>query len=115
MGKTGGKGYKEELQEQYLIIFRCAPMTIDNFKAIREILLLLERSMDDAILDTSIISSRTLGISENRLKAILIMLIEEGFIAGASVDKSRHGSVVVCDVEYTHITLAGLEYLRDNT
>lgn len=87
---------------------------MDNFKIIYKILHILEQAMDLDEFDCELISAEELGISENRRKAILGMLLEEGYIKGAVALRSIGGSGIKIGPG-TPITLKGLEYLNDNS
>ena len=55
---------------------------MDNFKVIYKILKLLEVAMDCDEFDRNQLTAEYLGISKNRLDAILTMLQEEGYVHG---------------------------------
>lgn len=84
---------------------------MDNFKIIYKILRLLEESMDYDEFDTGLLSPELLGVSENRMNAILIMLQDEGYISGIIYRKGLNGVKLNKPV----ITLKGLEYLEENS
>lgn len=86
---------------------------MDNFKVIYKILRILEQALDLDEFDPGLVSAVALGISENRWKAILGMLLEEGYIKGAVALRSIGGSSIKTEPG-TSITLKGLEYLNDN-
>lgn len=87
---------------------------MDNFKIIYRILRILEQSLDLDEFNRSLISADTLEISENRWKAIMEMLLDEGYIKGAVVLRSIGGSGIKIGPDIS-ITLKGLEYLNDNS
>lgn len=87
---------------------------MDNFKIIYKILHILEQALDMDEFDRELISAEVLGISENRYKAILGMLLDEGYIKGIVVLRSIGGSGIKTG-SGTSITLKGLEYLNDNS
>ena len=89
-------------------------MLEDNFRVIREILTILEKSMDDSILKPYSIDAKALGVSENRLMAIVVMLIDEGYITGEQPIRNTATRTFITESERLRITLKGLEYLRDN-
>ena len=90
-------------------------MLDDNFRVIREILTILERSMDDSIFDTTNITSNALGISENRLKSILLLMVNAGLIFGSDIKRTSAGVSYIEEPQNIRISLKGLEYLRDNS
>lgn len=87
---------------------------MDNFKIIYKILRILEQSLDIDEFDRSLISAAALGISENRWKAIMEMLLDEGYIKGVVVLRSIGGSGIKIGPDIT-ITIKGLEYLNANS
>lgn len=84
---------------------------MDNFKIIYKILRLLEEAMDYEEFDVSLLNPELLGVSENRMNAILIMLQDEGYITGIIYRKGLNGVKLNKPV----ITLKGLEYLEENS
>jgi hypothetical protein len=86
---------------------------LDNFKIIYKILKILEAAMDYEELDTDSLSPERLGITENRYNAIIMMLIDSGYIKGVDVIKSIGGTSLRMD--RAQITLKGLEYLNENS
>lgn len=87
---------------------------MDNFTVIYKILSSLEKSLDMEEIDTDRISPKTLGISEERWKKYIEMLVDAGYIKGISIKKYTDGQMIV-NVEGIRITLKGLEYLSENT
>ena len=87
---------------------------MDNFRVIFKILSILESSLDDESVDIDRLSAKTLNISENRLNSLLKMLSDSGYIEGVSVRRYNDGGVVII-VNNIKITLAGLEYLSENS
>ena len=86
---------------------------MNNFTIIYKILKALEKAMDLEKFDLSTISPDILKISDNRWFAIMEMLIENGFVAGATVEHYYAGSKIVD--RGISITLKGLEYLQNNS
>lgn len=87
---------------------------MDNFKIIYRILRTLEQSMDLEEFDKSLISAEALGISENRWRALMEMLLEEGYVKGAVAVKSIYSTGIKIGPDFG-ITLKGLEYLNENS
>lgn len=85
---------------------------MDNFKVIYKILKLLEVAMDYDEFDRSQLTAEYLGISKNRLNAILIMLQEEGYVHGVMNAQGLRGVKLSRNFG---ITLKGLEYLEENS
>ena len=86
---------------------------MNNFTIIYKILKALEKAMDLEKFDLSTISPDILKISDNRWFAIMEMLIENSFVAGATVEHYYAGSKIVD--RGIRITLKGLEYLQNNS
>lgn len=85
-----------------------------DFKVIYKILKAFEKAMDLDEFDVErAITAQSLGISENRLKAIFKMLLKEGYLDGGIF-------VNCCGIQGIKwdepaITLKGLEYLQSNS
>lgn len=86
---------------------------MDNFKIIYKILKMLEKAMDYDEPDTSVISADSLGISQNRWDAIMVMLQEDGYVEGVHYVKTMGMKGV--KLTNLRITLKGLEYLEENS
>ena len=87
---------------------------MDNFNIIYKILKNLEIAMDYDEFDIESISAETLGISENRWNAIIEMMINENYIKGVAIINNIGGRGVKIGRDI-RITLAGLEYLENNS
>lgn len=85
-----------------------------DFNTIYKILAALKASMDYEIFDLKLISAERLGVSEPRRIALLMMLVQAGYITGLSFDEAADGSIMM-SVGRTRITLKGLEYLEENS
>ena len=59
-----------------------------DFNTIYKILAALKASMDYEIFDLKLISAERLGVSEPRLIALLMMLVQAGYITGLSFDEA---------------------------
>lgn len=86
---------------------------MNNFSVIYKILKTLEKAMDFDEFDIKQIYPNVFGISENRWMKILEMLINEGYITGASIEHFMAGDKL--SVNNMRITLKGLEYLNENS
>lgn len=86
---------------------------MDNFKAIYQILRYLEKAMDYAEPDYMPIKAETLGLTEDRWKAIIRMLAHDGYIEGVTVKNYMNSINVILRFDPA-ITLKGLEYLHEN-
>ena len=85
----------------------------ENFKAIYTILRKLERAMDCQEFDSESISANTLGITRERWKRIIEMLVVSGYVTGITVSRDMGNDINIGFVSPT-ITLKGLEYLEEN-
>ena len=88
----------------------------ENFKIIYKILKILESSMDYEVFDVQRISASALGITDVRLKKVLKILLENGYVSGFEVKKyigDPHENII--GLENIQITLRGLEYLEENS
>lgn len=89
---------------------------MNNFSVNYKILRLLEKNMDYNEFDPESISPASLGISRERRDALLVMLAENGYIAGLSLRPiSGEAKPALRCLENTVITLKGLEYLEENS
>lgn len=87
---------------------------MDNFKTIYRILRYLEKAMDYDEPDMEQISAETLRISQQRWVVIMEMLVKEGYVEGIAVKRSIDGSVTISG-HAPRITMAGLQYLQENS
>ena len=87
---------------------------MNNFKYIYRILKYLEAALDVAAPDMTPIKAESLGLTEERWKALMQMLSKEGYIDGLSC-KQFIGEECVMRIEKVKITLKGLEYLEENS
>ena len=86
----------------------------ENFQIIYNILRRLERSMDCAEFDPNLISAEAIGVTTERWKHIMELLVDEGFIKGVSITRDMVPSTHIT-MDCPRITLKGLEYLAENT
>ena len=87
---------------------------MDNIKVIYKILKALEEAMDYEDFDARRISAAQLGVKEVRLLAILKMMKDRGLIEGISFDEDMAGHLY-SSMGRLRITLAGLEYMSENS
>lgn len=87
---------------------------MDNFKAVYKILSTLEKSMDLPEADLDSIDHKALDISKERWCRYIEMMLDVGYIKGASVKRDISGSMRV-ECNDLRITLKGLEYLQENS
>ena len=87
---------------------------MDNFAVIYRILTAFEKSMDEIKFDMKSIQPEVFGITTERWIKILIMLIDSGYIKGITIDIAADGHPMI-SIYSPQITLAGLEYLQENS
>lgn len=89
---------------------------MDDFGTIYKVLNTLRAAMDFEELDPASISAARLGITENRWRRLIAMLVENGYIEGVKAytffdQPEPH----IEHIEHARITLKGLEYLNENS
>ena len=88
----------------------------EDFRTIYKILLILQKSMDYEILDIRRLSADNLGITEPKRKALLGMLLKNGYVEGFQVIQYIGDTTPSIEgLEGIRITLKGLEYLEENS
>lgn len=87
---------------------------MDNFKAVYKILSTLEKSMDLPEVDLNAIDHNALEISKERWCRYIEMMLDVGYIKGASIKRDISGNMRV-ECNDLRITLKGLEYLQENS
>lgn len=87
---------------------------MDNFKAVYMILSALEKSMDLPQANVEMFNAEAIGVSEERWKKYIEMMLDCGYIKGVTAKTYMSGSTVV-DCQNIRITLKGLEYLQENS
>lgn len=87
----------------------------DMFKIIYVVLMeLYEAKKAGKKIDKEAISSERLGIPSGYLADIIIELIDNGYVKGVSYRKTKSGRIF-SSIEDMSITLAGVEYLQENS
>lgn len=85
-------------------------------KQIYKILRTLRVSMRADEFDENWISPERLGTDKNTRDAILVQLLHAGYIEGLQeTQRINDTRSTLTDLKYTKITLAGLEYLEENS
>ena len=87
---------------------------MDNFKAVYKILSVLEKSMDLEEVNMELLDHNALGVTKERWNRYIEMMLDVGYIKGASVKRDITGSMRV-ECSDMRITLKGLEYLQENS
>lgn len=85
-------------------------------KLIYKILKALRDSMSADEFDEQRISPERLGTNKNARDAVLVQLLHAGYIEGPQEMQSISDTKpTLTDLQYTKITLTGLEYLEENS
>ena len=87
---------------------------MDNFKAVYKILSTLEKTMDLPEVNMELLDHHALDISKERWNRYIEMMVDVGYIKGASIRKDITGNLRV-ECNDLRITLKGLEYLQENS
>lgn len=87
---------------------------MNNFRIIYRILKYLEAALDVAAPDMTPIRAEALGLTEERWKALLLMMAREGYIWGLEY-REYIGEASVIKIDRVQITMKGLEYLEENS
>ena len=82
----------------------------EDFRTIYKILSILQKSMDYEVVDIRRLSADNLDITEPKRKALLGMLLKNGYVEGFQ-DPTPN----IEGLEGIRITLKGLEYLEENS
>lgn len=89
---------------------------MDDFRAIYRILKTLSRAIDEEEFDPACLSAEALKVSERRRNALLVMLVENGYVEGVEAVRYRSSADPWPRARLVapRITLKGLEYLQEN-
>ena len=88
----------------------------EDFRTIYKILSILQKSMDYEVIDIRRLSADNLGITEPKRKALLGMLLKNGYAEGFQVIQYIGDPTPSIEgLEGIQITLKGLEYLEENS
>jgi hypothetical protein len=87
---------------------------MDNFKVIYKILRYLESLMDCEEFDRTQFTEARFGVSRERWLALLGMLVKEDYVDGISIQRAADGHVMI-SFAHVGLTLAGLNYLQENS
>lgn len=88
---------------------------MDDFKILYRILRAVYDAMEYEEFDYHTISAETLGISKRKRDALLMMLIDKGYIKGIQATTVLSGDIVFSFSKHPMITLDGLEYMHENS
>nr|DAY80994.1 MAG TPA: YjcQ protein [Caudoviricetes sp.] len=87
---------------------------MDNFKAVYTILTALEKCMDLPHANIEMFNAEALGVSEERWKKYIEMMLDCGYIKGVTIN-TYIDRTTVFNCNDIQITLKGLEYLQENS
>lgn len=88
---------------------------MEEFKIIYKILKILHDGMDVEEISPDCISAESLGISFPKWSRIMALLVENGYVKGITFSYSFNDQYPRIKISRPEITMAGLEYLEDNT
>lgn len=86
---------------------------MDNFKVIYRILKYIEVCMDYAEFDEEHFTAKHFGVSEDRFYFLLKTLVDDGYVKGIKCESAKTGNYYA--LISPRLTLAGMEYLEDNS
>ncbi len=86
---------------------------MDNFRVIYRILRYIERSMDCEEFDEEHFTAACFGVTETRFFYLLAALVADGYVVGIRCEEVAAGRYVM--LISPQLTLAGMEYLAENT
>ena len=88
----------------------------EDFRTIYKILSILQKSMDYEVVDIRRLSADNLDVTEPKRKALLGMLLKNGYVEGFQVIQYIGDQTPNIEgLEGIRITLKGLEYLEENS
>lgn len=84
-------------------------LTVDNLRIVYRILSIIEKKMEYAQFDLSQLSPSALGVSPELRNNLLCSIISAGYMEGATI---KHNEI---DLENARLSIAGMEYLSENS
>lgn len=84
---------------------------MDNMKIVYKVLSEVHKQMDDISFNESFI--KDLKVSDNRVNKIIETLLDEGYLTGIKISKSKIGNIVV--FMSPRLTIKGMEFLQENS
>lgn len=82
-----------------------------NMKIVYKVLSEVDKQMDDINFDESFI--KDLKVSDNRVNKIIETLLDEGYLTGIKISKSKTGNIVM--FMSPRLTIKGMEFLQENS
>lgn len=84
---------------------------MDSMKIVYKVLSEVDKQMDDISFDESFI--KDLKASDNRVNKIIETLLDEGYLTGIKISKSKTGNIVM--FMSPRLTIKGMEFLQENS
>lgn len=84
---------------------------MDNLKVVYKVLAEVDKQMDNIDFDESFI--KNLKVSNNRINKIIESLVEDGYLTGIKISKSKTGNIVM--FINPRLTIKGMEFLQENS
>ena len=84
---------------------------MDNMKIVYKVLSEVHKQMDDISFDESFI--KDLKISDNRVNKIIETLLDEGYLTGIKISKSKTGNIVM--FMSPRLIIKEMEFLQENS
>ncbi|MFR1318233.1 YjcQ protein [Peptostreptococcus anaerobius] len=84
---------------------------MDNMKVVYKVLAEVDKQMDNIDFDESFI--KNLKVSDNRINKIIESLVEDGYLTGIKISKSKTGNIVM--FINPRLTIKGMEFLQENS
>lgn len=82
---------------------------MDNLRIVYRILSIIEKKMEYAQFDLSQLSPSALGVSPELRNNLLCSIISAGYVEGATIKCNE------IDLENARLSIAGMEYLSENS
>ncbi|WP_347152475.1 YjcQ family protein [Peptostreptococcus anaerobius] len=80
-------------------------------KVVYKVLAEVDKQMDNIDFDESFI--KNLKVSDNRINKIIESLVEDGYLTGIKISKSKTGNIVM--FINPRLTIKGMEFLQENS
>ncbi len=84
---------------------------MDNLKIVYKVLFEVDKQMDNIDFDESFI--KEIKVSDNRINKIVETLLEDGYLTGIKISKSKTGNIVM--FVNPRLTIKGMEFLQENS
>lgn len=89
-------------------------LTVDNLRIVYRILSIIEKKMEYTQFDLSQLSPSSLGVSLELRNNLLCSIISAGYVEGATIKRNVLGEISI-DLENARLSIAGMEYLSENS